>query len=553
MKYLNLGSIKIPHTAATKTFALLAKRGAGKTYTGAVIAEEFHKVDIPFVVFDPIDVWWGLRYAADGKSKGLPVVVFGLEHADIQIDRDMGKRIAQAIVKENISCVISTFGMPKVAQRHLIAEFAEELLRINNTPRHVFIEEAHEFVPQRVQAGMGKCFAAVESLVVMGRNRGIGVTLINQRAATLNKDVLTQVDSLLAFRNVAPQDRKALKEWVEKHGAEEHFNAFMESLPSLPTGEGWLWSPEFMEIFERIKIRKRETFHPDREKLGDKFETLALNQTDIKSFVESFTKKPEPKVHTAKVNVDEKKISRDIEVEVARRTKILESQYKGKLSDAQRLLADWIIYAKTSRKIVIEALKKLETLKAPLEDKAGAFVPPAPSNFKVERSEETQRFTPSEVGSLGRCAAMIYSFLYKHADRSWSKRQVGAATGYSIRSSGFENALAKLNTSGLIQKNGDSLHIGTVDASLATFAEHNFSIDVWLNNLGKCPREIYQFLLERPDESFTKEEVAAGTPSNYSVTSSGFENALSALNSTGLIKKEGSQVRLNPELLEINQ
>src|SRR5437016_1071625 len=56
--HLNLGSIQLPLNAATKTFAILAKRGAGKSYTGAVLAEEFHKHNIPFVVFDPIDVWW---------------------------------------------------------------------------------------------------------------------------------------------------------------------------------------------------------------------------------------------------------------------------------------------------------------------------------------------------------------------------------------------------------------------------------------------------------------------------------------------------------------
>src|SRR5438552_6980851 len=105
--HLNLGSIQLPLNAATKTFAILAKRGAGKSYTGAVLAEEFHKNNIPFVVFDPIDVWWGLRLAKDGKSKGLPVVVFGLEHADIPLTRDMGKEIAHAIVQENVSCVIS--------------------------------------------------------------------------------------------------------------------------------------------------------------------------------------------------------------------------------------------------------------------------------------------------------------------------------------------------------------------------------------------------------------------------------------------------------------
>lgn len=287
---LNLGSIQIPINAATKTFAILAKRGAGKTWTAAVMAEELFKNGIPFVVFDPIDVWWGLRLTANGKDAGLPVVVFGLEHADIPLDRDMGRTIAQAIVRENVSCVINTFGMPKVAQRHLIAEFAEELLNINNTPRHVFIEEAHEFVPQHVFGGLGKTFNSVSNLVVMGRNRGIGVTLINQRAATINKDVLTQLDTLLAFQNVSPQDRKALKDWVEFHAAEGDFEKFMASLPSLPKGEGWIWSPEFLGIFERIKIRKRETFHPDREKIGDKFTMPEFGQTDIQAFIGRFAR-----------------------------------------------------------------------------------------------------------------------------------------------------------------------------------------------------------------------------------------------------------------------
>lgn len=263
---INLGSIQMPLTAATKTFAILAKRGAGKSYAAAVLAEEFHRNRIPFVVFDPIDVWWGLRLHWDGQRPGLPVVVFGQEHADLPLTPDMGPAIAAAVVQHNVTCVLSTFGMPKRGQRKLIAEFAEELLRINTTPRHIFIEEAHEFVPQRVTGEMGATFNAVSNLVVMGRNRGLGVTLINQRAATLNKDVLTQIDTLIALRNTAPQDRAALREWVEHHAAEGDFAAFLASLPSLPTGEGWLWSPEFLGVFERIHIRPRRTFHPDREK-----------------------------------------------------------------------------------------------------------------------------------------------------------------------------------------------------------------------------------------------------------------------------------------------
>lgn len=296
MKGLNIGSHELPLNSATKTFAVLAKRGAGKTYAGGVLAEEFFKVGVPFVIFDPIDCWWGLRFKQVGENKdgtpilekGVPIVVFGLEHADIQIDKNMGKQIAQAIVKNNISCVISTFGMPKSAQKHLIAEFSEELLNINNTPRHIFIEEAHEFIPQRVLGDMGKVFNAVSNLIVMGRNRGLGVTILNQRAATVNKDVLTQIDTLIALRSVGPQDRDALREWVEEHSAEGDFEAFLKSLPSLPTGEGWVWSPEFLGIFEKIKIRKRETFHPDREKLGMKFQMPQMEQVDIQDFIKGF-------------------------------------------------------------------------------------------------------------------------------------------------------------------------------------------------------------------------------------------------------------------------
>jgi len=141
-----------------------------------------------------------------------------------------------------------------------------------------------------VFGALGKTFNAVSNLIVMGRNPGIGVTLINQHAATINKDGLTQLDTLLAFRNVAPQDRKALKEWVEYHAVEGDFDEFMKSLPSLPTGEGWIWSPEFLGIFERVKIRERETFHPDREKIGDKFTMPELDQVDIQNFIDRFSK-----------------------------------------------------------------------------------------------------------------------------------------------------------------------------------------------------------------------------------------------------------------------
>ena len=75
---LTLGpGLVLPVEAVTETFAILAKRGAGKTYTAAVLVEEMMGAGVPVVIVDPVGVWWGLRSSADGTAEGLPVVIFG--------------------------------------------------------------------------------------------------------------------------------------------------------------------------------------------------------------------------------------------------------------------------------------------------------------------------------------------------------------------------------------------------------------------------------------------------------------------------------------------
>lgn len=426
---LNLGSIQIPLNAATKTFALLAKRGAGKTYAGCVLAEEFYKNNIPFVVFDPIDVWWGLRLNKDGKSKGLPIVVFGLKNADIPLDRDMGRKIAQAVVKDNVSCVISTYGLPKVAERHLIAEFSEELLNINNTPRHIFIEEASEFVPQRVFGAMGRTYAAVERLVKMGRNVGLGVTLINQRAATVNKDVLTQLDALLAFQNNSPQDRKALQDWVEYHSAEGDFDKFMRSLPFLQKGEGWIWSPE-LGYFERIKIRKRETFHPDREKMGQ-FKMPELDQIDVQDFISRFSKTIEkPKEIKEGKRLKEKQ--EIIQAQPDNQTIIqLKNEYESKL-----LQKDVEI-----RKVG----EKLEQIRRIIGSE-NTMVSGLPATY------DTVTLWQSKLGNG--LAGKVFRFLSENPMRQFTREQICLAIGVPSKAGHTSNEFGKVMRTGAVIRNG---------------------------------------------------------------------------------------------------
>jgi hypothetical protein len=47
--------------------------------------------------------------------------------------------------------------------------------------RHIFLEEAAEFAPQRIGHDQGSIYAEIEKLARMGGNAGLGYTLINQR------------------------------------------------------------------------------------------------------------------------------------------------------------------------------------------------------------------------------------------------------------------------------------------------------------------------------------------------------------------------------------
>jgi G:T/U-mismatch repair DNA glycosylase len=92
--------LSLPTDAITQTFAILAKRGVGKTHAGSVMAEEMLKLGQPIVVYDPTGAWYGLKSSKDGKRPGFPVVIFGGEHADVPLEETAGATVAQAIVEQ---------------------------------------------------------------------------------------------------------------------------------------------------------------------------------------------------------------------------------------------------------------------------------------------------------------------------------------------------------------------------------------------------------------------------------------------------------------------
>jgi len=252
-------SLTLPVDAVTQTFAILAKRGAGKTYTAAVLAEELLKARQQVLIIDPTGASWGLRSAADGKAPGFPIVVIGGDHGDLPLEENAGEALAAAAVGK-FSAIIDLSAFRKGQTVRFVTGFFEALYRLNREPCHLIVDEADTFAPQRLFGDEARMCGALEDVVKKGRIRGLGCTLITQRPAVLNKNVLTQVESLFAMRLTHPRDIGAIREWVGVHSTEEEAAAVVASLPSLPTGEAWFWSPGWMQTLRRIEIRRRETF-----------------------------------------------------------------------------------------------------------------------------------------------------------------------------------------------------------------------------------------------------------------------------------------------------
>lgn len=271
--------LALPTDFATKSTAILAQRRKGKTYAASVIAEECVAAEVPFVALDPTGAWWGLRASADGKREGLPVYVFGGEHPsdpELRLERGSGKLIAEFVVDFPGYYVVDFKGFDsKEAERQFATDFAERLYRYKGQPgkdfvMHLFVDEADMFVPQRSPHGDQRMLGAFESIVRRGGIRGLGTSLISQRSAVVNKNVLEQIDILFALRTVGPNDQKAIRNYVRANGSEDEVADMLASLASLPIGEAWVYEPGG-DLFERIHIRERRTFNSSATpKAGEK-------------------------------------------------------------------------------------------------------------------------------------------------------------------------------------------------------------------------------------------------------------------------------------------
>jgi hypothetical protein len=186
----------------------------------------------------------GLAELADGKGPGFSVLVLGGDHGDLPLPPNGGAAVARLLAEQGVNLVADTSQMTVGERTRWFTDFAGTLYRANKTPLHLILDEAHNFAPQGKvpDPDAGKMLHAASTLASQGRSRGIRLVMITQRPQKLHKDSLTSAETLIAMRVIAPHDRRAVQDWIDGCAGEDGDDV-IDTLASLPKGEGWIWYP----------------------------------------------------------------------------------------------------------------------------------------------------------------------------------------------------------------------------------------------------------------------------------------------------------------------
>lgn len=574
MKNLKISNtLSFPLETATSTISILAIRGAGKTYTGSVIAEEMIGAQVQTVIIDPTGVWWGLRSSANGKSAGLPVIVMGGNHGDVPIEPTAGEVVAEFIVESGASVILDLCLMRKGRQKTFMTHFAEHLYHLKartkyQTPLHMIMDEADRFAPQKPRPEFARLLGAIEDIVRLGRSRGFGITMITQRSAVLNKDVLTQIETLIVLRTTSPQDRKAIGEWVKENSTEEELAAVMKGLSSMPNGEAWIWSPAFLKTLKKVQIRTRHTFNSSATpKIGQiRIEPKKRAAVDL----ESLKGKIAETIENVKANDPSElrkqiaTLQRDLNAEsrkappAAPEPKVVEVPVINQ-KDIKRLqeISDGFFTVSKEAKTIMDRVEKTLEYRGNEKPKikaeftissqlmAAVKAPPstAPTRVNGDLTHPRQRI----INTL----AWFESIRISPLDRGI----LAYMSDQSPKSSGYTNNLGALRTEGYITyPMGGQVALADAGRAIAEPQESPVTTEhlqgMILSKLAAPRKRIVKILIATYPESMTREQLA--TMSMQSVKSSGFTNNLGALRSLKLIDYSGPGMVVASEKLFLN-
>lgn len=173
----------------------------------------------------------------------------------IQIFAREGTRIDELIMKGKTT-IINLKGAPPDIQELIVNRICTalfELRKINKIPPMMLVlEEAHKYCPQQGEVASSKILRTIAS---EGRKFGLGLLIVTQRAAKVDKNVLSQCNTQIILKVTNPNDLKAIIASVEGLTT-----GMTDEIQRLPIGMAIVMGGNIsMPLF--VNIRPRETLH----------------------------------------------------------------------------------------------------------------------------------------------------------------------------------------------------------------------------------------------------------------------------------------------------
>jgi hypothetical protein len=387
--------LSLPIESVTEKFAWLGRTGSGKTYGAMKLAEEMLAAGAQVGALDPVGVWRALRVPAEKGGPSFDVVVFGGLYGDLPLEPTAGELIADLVVDRGLSFVIDVSQFIPSEQQRFAKAFADRFFhRKKAAPSavHLFLEECQEFIPENPSGLEAMTLGAFQRLWKLGRNFGIGGSLISQRPQEIAKKALNMSGTLFAFQMTGPQERKAIRAWVADQGIATDIEGVLQKLQ---VGEPHVESPTFLEASKTIRILLRVTADlSSTPKVGAATAAKrALTPIDVEQLRTSLAstiekaKADDPRELRKRIAELERQVA-----DVAKAGNKITAQITPALTDADRALLD------TVAERIRAAMDTIERLR----DIAVDRVRQALDDFNAEILEIERRATGAFAGELER-------------------------------------------------------------------------------------------------------------------------------------------------------
>jgi uncharacterized protein len=165
--------------------------------------------------------------------------------------------LTSELVVPGKATIINLKGLPQEIQEIIVYKLTSDLFGDRKKgyipPFFMVIEEAHNFLPER-SLGEAKSSSILRQAAAEGRKFGMGLCIISQRPAKLDKNIISQASTQIILKVTNSLDIRALSSSIEGLTQDTE-----KEIPNLPIGTAMVTGVVDLPIF--VDLRPRKTKH----------------------------------------------------------------------------------------------------------------------------------------------------------------------------------------------------------------------------------------------------------------------------------------------------